>query len=84
LGDWPRAEAHFEHALVLDEQSGAQPWLCLTRYQFGRALLARSEPSAHERARALLEAAQAATLEMGMSGLVERIRAAGDSRRGVE
>ena len=84
LGDWPRAEGHFEHALALDEQSGAQPWLCLTRYQFGRALLARDEPSAHERARALLDAAQSAAHEMEMTGLLERIRVAGDSRRGVE
>ena len=41
LGDWDRAEPHFERAMALNRQMGARTWLAHTAYEYGRMLLAR-------------------------------------------
>jgi tetratricopeptide (TPR) repeat protein len=74
LGDWPRAEVHFEAALRQDAQSRALPWLAYAQFALGRALLARDDPSGHERGRQLIATARSAAQEMGMMGLVAKIR----------
>jgi tetratricopeptide (TPR) repeat protein len=84
VGDWPRAEAHFDFALRQDAQSNARPWLAHTQYQFGRALLAQADGAGHERARGLIDSARRAAEEMGMTGLAESARAHGDSGRTVD
>ena len=41
LGDWERAEAHFQTALALNTRLGARTWLAHTAYWYARMLLAR-------------------------------------------
>ena len=41
LGDWERAEAHFQSALALNTRLGARTWLAHTAYGYARMLLAR-------------------------------------------
>ncbi len=41
LGEWERAEGHFEAALALNARLGARTWLAHTAYEYGRMLLAR-------------------------------------------
>jgi purine-nucleoside phosphorylase len=38
LGEWERAERHFERALALNRQMGAQTWIAHTAYEYGRML----------------------------------------------
>jgi DNA-binding CsgD family transcriptional regulator/tetratricopeptide (TPR) repeat protein len=73
LGDRPRAERHFERALALNRQMGARTWLAHTAYEYGRMLLAGSDP----RAAALLGEAEELAGRVGMPTLLERIRALG-------
>ena len=39
LGEFDKAEAHFEHALEMNERMGARPWLAHTKAEY--ALLLR-------------------------------------------
>jgi tetratricopeptide (TPR) repeat protein len=73
MARWDEAEAHFEHALDLNERTGAQVWLAHSRYQYGRMLLARGRTRDRERARQLTALALATSRELGMSGLAARI-----------
>jgi len=75
MARWEEAQAHFEHALDLDERTGARTWLAHSRYQFGRMLLARGLPEDRDRALALIAQAVATTQELGMHGLAGRIEA---------
>jgi len=75
MSRWDEAQAHFEHALDLDERTGARTWLAHSRYQFGQMLLARGLPEDRDRARALIAQALATTRELGMHGLAGRIEA---------
>jgi len=75
MARWEEAQAHFEHALDLDERTGARTWLAHSRYQFGRMLLARGLPEDRDRALALIAQAGATTEELGMHGLAGRIEA---------
>jgi len=78
---WDVAEAHFEHALRLDERTGATPWLAHSRYQYGRMLRLRGRPEDRDRAEALIGQALATARELGMQGLAGRIgNDAGDGR----
>ena len=55
LGEWERAEAHFERALELNRRMGMRTWLAHTAYEYGRGLLAprarraRARPGAARR-----------------------------------
>ena len=55
LGEWERAEAHFERALELNRRTGMRTWLAHTAYEYGRGLLAprprgaRARPGAARR-----------------------------------
>jgi tetratricopeptide (TPR) repeat protein len=73
MARWDEAEAHFEHALDLDERTGAQVWLAHSRYQYGRMLLARDRTGDREHARQLTALALATSRELGLSGLAARI-----------
>jgi DNA-binding CsgD family transcriptional regulator len=73
LGDAPLAGEHFERALELNRRMGAATWVAHTAYEYGRFLHARrSEP---ERAAALLGEAATLAEEIGLTGLLGRIRA---------
>jgi len=81
MSHWDVAEAHFEHALRLDERTGAATWLAHSRYQYGRMLRLRGRSADQERAGALIEQALATARALGMHGLAGRIEtSAGDGR----
>jgi DNA-binding CsgD family transcriptional regulator len=74
LGEWERAEAHFERALELNRGMGAATWLAHTTYEYGRMQLRRGERASGT---ALLGAADTLAQRIGMHALLGRIRALG-------
>jgi DNA-binding CsgD family transcriptional regulator/tetratricopeptide (TPR) repeat protein len=74
LGEWDRAEEHFERALTLNEDMGAQTWLAHTHYEYARMLIERGEGSGERATRMLNRAAELAS-SIGMAGLAGRIAA---------
>jgi DNA-binding CsgD family transcriptional regulator/tetratricopeptide (TPR) repeat protein len=76
LGDYERAEQHFEAALVLNRQMEMRTWLAHTKYEYARMLLAQGPP---ERDRAMEHLSDAAELaaDIGMGALSSRIAALG-------
>jgi DNA-binding CsgD family transcriptional regulator/tetratricopeptide (TPR) repeat protein len=76
LGDWDRAEAHFERAMELNRGMGAVTWLAHTAYEYGRTLLARPGGD-RERATALLGEAAELAERIGMATLATRVEALG-------
>ena len=57
LGEWERAEEHFEAALALNTRLGARTWLAHTSHEYGRMLLARNGNGDRQRARTQLSIA---------------------------
>ena len=76
LGEWERAELHFERALELNRRMGAQTWLAHTAYEYARMLLARGSGEG-DRVGALLGEASTHAERIGMPALLGRIRALG-------
>jgi DNA-binding CsgD family transcriptional regulator/tetratricopeptide (TPR) repeat protein len=76
LGQWDRAEAHFERAMALNRRMGAATWLARTAYEYGRMLLARGRGAA-DRDRAALLLGEAGTLgeRIGMVALRRQVDA---------
>ena len=74
LGEWDRAEAHFEQAMTLNRRMGATTWLAHTAYQYARALVARGQG---RRAGALLGEARRLAEQIGLHALLVRIQALG-------
>jgi DNA-binding CsgD family transcriptional regulator/tetratricopeptide (TPR) repeat protein len=70
LGDWERAEGHFERAMVLNQRMGAATWLAHSKYEYARMLLVRDQP---ERAMKLLREAADLASAIGMTALLGRI-----------
>jgi DNA-binding CsgD family transcriptional regulator/tetratricopeptide (TPR) repeat protein len=71
-----RAEDHFERAMDLNRRMGASTWLAHTAYEYGRFLLGRGAGS-RERAEALLGEATTLAEQIGMEGLLGKIRRLG-------
>ncbi|HEY4778164.1 MAG TPA: LuxR C-terminal-related transcriptional regulator, partial [Solirubrobacterales bacterium] len=76
LGEWERAEEHFERATEENERMGVSTWVAHTAYEYGRFLLGRGRGS-RERADALLGEAATLAERIGMEGLLAKIRALG-------
>jgi len=74
LGDWDRAEEHFERAIALNRHMGARTWLAHTEYEYARMLLACGG-SARDRARAHLSRARELAAAIGLRTLSARIAA---------
>jgi len=74
LGEWDRAEEHFERAIALNEAMGARTWLAHTAYEYGRMLLVRGGPPAG-RAPGLLRRAAELSASIGMTALAGRVAA---------
>ena len=54
LGEWARAEEHFEAALALNRALGARTWIAHTSFEYARMLLARAVRRRPDAAAALL------------------------------
>jgi DNA-binding CsgD family transcriptional regulator len=71
LGEWERAEEHFECATELNRRAGMATWLGHTHYQHGRARLARGDAVG---AATLLREAATVAERHGLPALLERSR----------
>jgi DNA-binding CsgD family transcriptional regulator/tetratricopeptide (TPR) repeat protein len=71
-----RAEDHFERAMDLNRRMGASTWLAHTAYEYGRFLLGRGAGS-RKRAETLLGEATSLAEQIGMEGLLGKIRGLG-------
>jgi DNA-binding CsgD family transcriptional regulator len=76
LGEWERAEAHFERGMELNRRMGADTWLAHTAYEYGRLIVSRDRGDAQEAELLLGEASRLAE-RIGMPGLLSRLRALG-------
>ena len=79
LGEWERAESHFERAMELNTRLGARTWMAHTAYEHGRMLL-RQGRDRRDRAGELLGEAARLADEIGMPALLGRIRSLGAPR----
>jgi DNA-binding CsgD family transcriptional regulator/tetratricopeptide (TPR) repeat protein len=75
LGEWDRAEAHFQSALALNTGLGARTWLAHTTYEYARMLLARGRGDDRAHARAQLGVAVGLARAIGMPTLLRRAAA---------
>lgn len=78
LGEPGPAEEHFERAMEQNRRMGASTWVAHTAYEYGRFLLRRGR-EARERAQALLGEAAGLAEQIGMEGLLGKIRLLGVS-----
>ena len=72
MGDWARAETHFEAALTFDARLDAPPWLAQSQLEYALMLRDRAQPGDASRAAELVNAALAAFERVGMQTDVER------------
>ncbi len=79
LGEWERAESHFERAMELNRRLGAHTWIAHTAYEHGRMLLLRGRDG-RDRAGELLGEADQLAEQIGMPALLARIRSLGAPR----
>lgn len=78
LGEWERAEKHFERGMELNRSMGAATWLAHTAYEYARFLLSRPNGD-RSRAAALLSEAAGLSERIGMPGLLARIQGLGSA-----
>ena len=78
MGEWERAEQHFERAIELNQRMGAETWLAHTAYEYGRLLLKRPRGD-RSRAAELLDRAGELAGRIGMSALLNRAEALGSA-----
>jgi DNA-binding CsgD family transcriptional regulator len=78
LGEWERADEHFERATELNRRMGMVTWLAHTLYQRARMLSARGDGIA---AAAFLGEAAALAEDAGLPALLGRVRALGSPAR---
>ena len=83
LGEWERAEDHFERAMELNRRMDAGTWLAHTAYEYARLQLARERGDRDHAAALLGEAAELAE-RLGMTALLDRTASLGSSAPGPE
>lgn len=83
LGEWERAEEHFERGMELNRRMGAATWLAHTTYEYARLMVARPGGD-RGRADALLGEAARLAESIGMPGLLDRIGALGSTAAAVD
>ena len=79
LGDWPRAEEHFEAALALNATLGARTWSAHTSFEYARMLLARRSGDDRYAAATLLGEAVTLAAEIGLPTVTAKIAALGEA-----
>jgi DNA-binding CsgD family transcriptional regulator/tetratricopeptide (TPR) repeat protein len=72
LGDWERAERHFEHAMTANREMGMSTWLAHTAYEYARLLVTRGDDDPLAAA-ALLSEADGLAHQIGLKALQVRI-----------
>ena len=77
LGDWGRAEKHFEDAMARCRQMKTSTWLAHTEYEYARLLIAHGSGEPQEIAALLGEAARLA-YQIGLRALHARIEELGE------
>jgi DNA-binding CsgD family transcriptional regulator len=75
LGEWSRAEEHFERGMALNRSMGATTWLAHTAYEYARFL--RTRRGDRSQAATLLAEASGLAERIGMPALLAKIRALG-------
>ena len=73
LGDWNRAETHFETALKLDQAMRARPWIAHSKADYATALRRRGRREDAEHALVLEAEALEICQELGMISLGARL-----------
>jgi uncharacterized protein HemY len=73
LGDWDRAEDHFERAMVINQKMGAWPWLARTQHDYSRMLKRRGHCGDVGRADRLSEDALEIAARLNMVALTKAI-----------
>jgi len=76
LGDWDRAERHFDCATTLNREMQAMTWVAHTKYEYARMTRLRNPSDRAKAARLLAEADELASA-IGMTALHNRIRTLG-------
>jgi tetratricopeptide (TPR) repeat protein len=74
LGEFDRAEAHFEHALDMNARMGARPWLAHTKAEYALLLRRRGGKGVSERAEMLANEAWEIAAELDMVRLKKRLQ----------
>ena len=74
LGEFDRAEAHFEHALDMNARMGARPWLAHTKAEYALLLRQRGGKGVSERAEVLANEAWEIAAELDMVRLKKRLQ----------
>ncbi len=74
LGEFDKAEAHFEHALEMNERIGARPWLAHSKAEYALLLRRRGARGDSERAEALANEAWEIAAELDMVLLKRRLQ----------
>ena len=82
VGEWERAEQHFEDAIALNRQMGTSTWLAHAEYEYARCLLARGGRDPKHVA-ALLDEAEQLADRIGLQALLGRINALGVPKASV-
>jgi DNA-binding CsgD family transcriptional regulator/tetratricopeptide (TPR) repeat protein len=77
LGEWDRAEAHFQSALALNTGLGARTWLAHTAYEYARMLLTRGRGDDRSHARSQLGVAVGLAQAIGLPAILRRAAALG-------
>src|SRR5271166_2102669 len=74
LGEFDKAEAHFEHALEMNERIRARPWLAHTKAEYALLLRRRGGRGDSERAETLANEAWEIAAELDMVRLKRRLQ----------
>ena len=74
LGEFDKAEAHFEHALEMNTRIGARPWLAHTKAEYALLLRRRGGKGVSERAEMLANEAWEIAAELDMIRLKRRLQ----------
>ena len=74
VGEFDKAEAHFEHALEMNVRMGTRPWLAHSKAEYARFLRRRGVSGDNERAEVLASEAWAIAAELDMVLLKWRLR----------
>jgi tetratricopeptide (TPR) repeat protein len=74
LGDWDRAEEHFETAIAMNKKMGAWPWLAHSQHAYATMLQKRARTGDADAAHSLMAHAQETANRLGMAALQAKLQ----------